>query len=65
MVSGLVLVSSPGWDNTLCSCAKHSHGASLHPGVKSSEITAGGLSCNGLVFHPGGGGVEIILVASC
>ena len=38
------LGSSPGWVTLLCSWPRHSHSASLHPGVQmgTGEFDAGG-----------------------
>ena len=48
MVSGLDSgASGPG--KTL-----YSHSASLHPGVCTGELNAGGYPCDGLESHPGG-----------
>ena len=52
-------------DIVLCFWARHSHSASLHPGVQmgTSEFNAGGKPM--MDWHSIQGGVEKLLVASC
>ncbi len=62
---GGLMVSVPGWGLRRGRCVVflgktlYFHSASLHPGVSmgtSKTILGGGVPCNGLASHPGGGG---------
>ena len=61
-----VLVRALAGDIALCSWATlYSHSVSLHPGVQMGTLMLGGNPAMDKHKIQGGGGAEILLVASC